>query len=347
MIDIKKHSILFTQTISEALFQLNELGQELTLFVVQDDGVLLGALTDGDIRRGLLKKRALTDTIDSIMNVNFLSLHDGTYDFKEIEKFKERQINIIPVIDDEKRIVKILNLSDIQSILPIDVVIMAGGEGMRLRPLTESVPKPLLIVGDKPILEHNIDRLITFGVQNFWLCIRYLGEQIQNYFKDGSTKGINVKYITEESPLGTIGAVNRISSFDHDNVLILNSDILTNIDYHKFYLDFVTSNADLSVVTIPYSVNIPYAVLETSNGHVLSFKEKPTYTYYSNGGIYLIRKKIFDYIPNGFFNATDLMELLIQKGYKVTSYPLRGYWLDIGKPEDYQKANEDIKHLKF
>lgn len=347
MIDIKRHSILATKTITDALVQLNDLGSELTLFVTDANEILLGTLTDGDIRRALIKNRALTDTVDKVMNTKYSHLRDGKIDFREVESIKARAISIIPVVDQKNRIVRILNLSEIQSILPLDTVIMAGGEGVRLRPLTATTPKPLLKVGDKPILEHNIDRLITFGVQNYWICIRYLGEQIQQYFKDGSSKGINIKYVTEDSPLGTIGAVSKIQSFDNDTVLIINSDILTNIDYHKFYVDFLESSSDLSVATIPYTVNIPYAVLETANGHVLSFKEKPSYTYYSNGGIYLVRKKVFEHIPSGFFNATDLMELLIAKGYKVTSYPLRGYWLDIGKHEDFIKANEDVKHLRF
>src|SRR5690606_6660231 len=126
-----------------------------------------------------------------------------------------------------------------------------------------------------------------------------------------------------------------------------NSDILTNLDFEDFFIDFLKNDADLSVVTIPYSVNVPYAVLETNNGHVVSLKEKPSYTYYSNGGIYLIKVEALNHIPSdSFFNATDLMELLIKKGKRVISYPLHGYWLDIGKPEDFTKAQEDIKHIK-
>ena len=223
---------------------------------------------------------------------------------------------------------------------------MAGGEGRRLRPLTEKTPKPLLKVGNKPILEHNIDRLIHFGIDDYWICVRYLGEQIEEYFGDGSLRNISIKYIWEEEPLGTIGAVTRITDFKHDHILVTNSDLLTNLDYEDFYLDFVKKEADLSVVTIPYSINVPYAVLETSNGHVLSFKEKPTYTYYSNGGIYLMKKSMLQYVPKGFFNATDLMEYLLKNSHRVVSYPLHGYWLDIGRTEDYARAQEDIKYLK-
>ena len=163
---------------------------------------------------------------------------------------------------------------------------MAGGRGQRLQPLTNTVPKPLLKVGDKAIMEHNLDRLALFGIDDFWISVKYLGEQIENYFGSGNQKNVKIEYVWENEPLGTIGAVSQIQNFEHDYVLITNSDLLTNIDYEQFFLDFIKQKADLAVLTIPYQVNIPYAVLEMNNGTVKSFKEKPTYTYYSNGGIY-------------------------------------------------------------
>lgn len=225
---------------------------------------------------------------------------------------------------------------------------MAGGRGERLRPLTDTVPKPLLKVGDLPIIEHNINRLVQYGIDDMWISVRYLGQQIKDYFKSGGDKGVSIQYIDEDKALGTIGAVSSAKDLKHDVVLVTNSDILTNLDYEDFYLSFVASGADLSVVTIPYDVNIPYAVLETINGHVVNFKEKPTYTYYSNGGIYLMKREVLGLIPdNTFFNATDLMDVMIKSNKKIHSYPLRGYWIDIGKHDEYTKAQEDIKHLKF
>jgi len=236
----------------------------------------------------------------------------------------------------------------IRSYLPVDAVIMAGGKGTRLRPLTKNTPKPLLKVGPKPIMEHNLDRLALYGIDDFWISVKYLGNQIEDFFGDGSKKSISLKYVWEDKPLGTIGAVSKIDDFSHDYVLLTNSDLLTNLDYEHFFLDFKKNDADLAVVTIPYQVNVPYAVLETSNGHVINFKEKPTYTYYSNGGIYLIKKTALGYLPKeGFFNATDLMEKLIEEGKKVISYPLSGYWLDIGKHEDFEKAQRDLEQIKF
>jgi NDP-sugar pyrophosphorylase family protein len=223
---------------------------------------------------------------------------------------------------------------------------MAGGRGLRLKPLTDNIPKPLLKVGEKPIIQHNIDRLASFGIDDYWISLNYLGELIESHLKTELNKNINVEYVWEKEPLGTIGAASKIDNFQHEFILVMNSDLLTNVDYEKFFLDFLEKDADLAVVTIPYQVSIPYAVLETRNGTVESFKEKPTYTYYSNGGIYLMKKKVLNLIPkNTFFNTTDLMEILIKEKCKLISYPFSGYWLDIGKHDDFEKAQFDIKNL--
>jgi NDP-sugar pyrophosphorylase family protein len=223
---------------------------------------------------------------------------------------------------------------------------MAGGRGERLKPLTDFIPKPLLKVGEKPILELNLERLAKYGIDDFWISVKYLGEQIETYFGNGENRNINIQYVWEKEPLGTIGAVSLIDNFNHDFVLVTNSDLLTNIDYEHFFLDFLSKNADFAVLTIPYQVNIPYAVLETDNSTIKSFKEKPTYTYYSNGGVYLMKKEMLKLIPqNTFYNSTDLMEELINKNYNVVSYPFPGYWLDIGKHDDFKKAQFDIKNI--
>ncbi|HMG88747.1 MAG TPA: nucleotidyltransferase family protein [Chryseolinea sp.] len=347
MIDIVSHTIHQNSTVTDALVQMDKLGQHLTLFVVDDDNRLMGTLTDGDIRRGLIKRLGLLDKVELFMFRSFSYVTKNSFTVQDVASIKEKGVLLLPVLDEDKRIIKIANLSTTQTILPLDVVVMAGGEGRRLRPLTEKTPKPLLKVGDKPIIEHNLDRLIHFGIDDYWICIRYLGEQLQQYFGNGESKNVSINFIWEDQPLGTIGAIRKIKDFKHDYILVTNSDLLTNLDYEGFFVDFMTNGADLSVATIPYSVNIPYAVLDTANGHVVSFKEKPTYTYYSNAGIYLMRKEVLEQIPDGFYNATDLMEKLIQDGRKVISYPIIGYWLDVGNPQDYAKANQDIKHLKF
>lgn len=344
----KKHLINTGTSIQQALTKMDKLGRDAILFVINDNNKMLGSVTDGDIRRGLIKGVLIDQPVDIIAQGNPRSVKKGEFDFQKIINYRNELLRIIPVLDNEGRIVNVINLAELRSFLPIDAVIMAGGKGLRLRPLTEHTPKPLLPVVGKPIIEHNIDRLISYGVNNFFISINYLGEQIENYFGNGNERGVHIKYLTEEKPLGTIGAVSQIDNFQHDIVLVTNSDILTNIDYEDFFIDFKKNDADFSVVSIPYHVNIPYAVLETNDNRVIDFKEKPTFTYYSNGGIYLIKRSILNKIPSDtLFNTTDLMELLIAEKAKVISYTLHGYWLDIGNPEDYKKAQAEFEHIKF
>jgi len=344
----KEHLILSRSTVKQALGVLNELSQDAILFVVDENNKLIGSLTDGDVRRGLLNNFNLDTFIDEIIQPNPRYIRKGQYDIQKIIEYRDEHYRLIPVLDNNDVVINVINFRFIKSYLPIDAVIMAGGRGQRLQPLTDVTPKPLLKVGDKPIMEHNLNRLAMFGIDDFWVSVKYLGEQIEAYFGAGKQKNINIEYVWENEPLGTIGAVAQIANFKHDYVLVTNSDILTNIDYEQFFLEFIKQGADLAVLTIPYQVAIPYAVLETEKGEVKSFKEKPTYTYYSNGGIYLMKKEMTHLIPqNKFYNATDLMEDLIQQNKKIISFPFSGYWLDVGKHEDFEKAQTDINNIKF
>jgi len=348
MTDYKRHLIREDATLMEGLAKLNNLASDTILFVVNKDEVLVGSLTDGDVRRGLLKGLQLDSNVRDFIAKPPRTIRKGDYTVEQIIDYRKNGLRIIPVTDQDNRITNIVNFRYHKSYLPVDAIIMAGGRGERLKPLTDTTPKPLLKVGEKPIIEHNVDRLISFGIDDMWISVRYLGEQISDYFKDGADKGAAIEYLWEDTPLGTLGAAAQIKNFNHDYVLVTNSDLLTDLNYEEFFMDFLAKDAALSVVTIPYNVEIPYAVLETDDSQIRSFKEKPTYTYYSNGGIYLMKRECLELIPKDtFYNATDLMELLISKGEKVASYPLRGYWLDIGKPEDFKKAQEDIKYINL
>ena len=348
MVNFRNHLITTGTSIREALQRLDDLASDAIVFIVDENDKLKGSLTDGDVRRGLLKGVTIDEPVKKIIQANPKFIRKGERDVHQIIQYRSQNFTIIPVIDAENKVVNVLNFRYMRSYLPIDAIIMAGGRGQRLRPLTDSTPKPLLKVGDKSIMEHNVDRLALYGIDDFWFSVSYLGNQIVDYFGDGKDRNRSIHYVWEDEPMGTIGSVSKIDNFEHEHVLLSNSDVLTNLDYEAFYLDFLKKDADFAVVTIPYNVSIPYAVLETSNGHVVDFKEKPTYTYYSNGGIYLMKRSVLDYIPkNTHFNATDLMEKLIAENKKVVSYPLVGYWLDVGKHEDFEKAQNDINAIKF
>ena len=344
-----KHIIVSSSSISDSLLRLDDLAKDAILFITDSNNKLIGSLTDGDVRRGLLKGIKIVDSVKSIIQQEFKFILKDNYDLTEIIKLRDGNYKVLPVIDSNGIIVDIVNFRLQKSYLPVDAVIMAGGRGTRLQPLTNTTPKPLLDIGNKNIMEHNVDRLNLFGINNFWFSVNYFGKQIEMFFGNGSDKNKSIEYVWEDSPLGTIGAVSKIKNFKHDYILITNSDILTNLDYESFFIDFKTKDADLSIVSIPYHVIVPYAVLEISeNEFITGFKEKPNYTYKSNGGIYLIKKSLLEFIPkNTFFNATDLIEKLISKNKKVISYTLNDYWLDIGKHEDYIKAKKDIDNIKF
>ncbi len=348
MISKNTHTINTNATIRQALEKLTALGENLTLFTINDNEVLLGVITDGDIRRGLIKGFSLDDIISNIMNTDFKYIFENELSFNVISSLKKSSVKIIPVLSEEKKIQRFINLSELKALLPIDAVIIAGGKGERLLPLTKNTPKPMLSIGKKPILEHNIDFLSQYGITQFHISVNYLKNIIKDYFKNGSNKNIQISYIEENEPLGTIGSVKLSNSYKNTDILIMNSDLLTNINLADFYNSFKESNADMSIATSSYNVNIPYAVLDVENGQVVSFKEKPTYNYFSNAGIYLIKKSLINEIPdNEFYNATDLINKLLGLKRKITTYPILGYWLDVGKHEDYSKAQEDIKHIVF
>lgn len=335
-------------SVKVALKQLDSLASDAILFLVDENNKLLGSLTDGDLRRGFIRGLDFESHLSEFIQPNPKYIQQGKYDLNEIIELRKKHFSIFPVVNPQFQIINVVNFKHQKSYLPIDAIIMAGGRGERLKPLTDHTPKPLLKIGEKPIIEHNIDRLASFGVDDIWLSVRYLGDQLVDYFGDGSSKGIRVKYVWEDQPLGTAGALGLVDDFLHDHILMMNSDLLTNIDFEDLFLYLQREDADLTVACIPYQVNVPYAVMETEGKNVKGLKEKPTYTHYSNAGIYLMKREIIELLPKqSLFNATDLIELLIAQGKKVVAYPLVGYWLDIGKHEDYIKAQQDFNQIKF
>jgi dTDP-glucose pyrophosphorylase len=349
--NLQKHVISAPKEAREALMLIQELpiNSKRTLFVVDEKGRFLGSLTDGDIRRGLLRGYEISDSTNLYVNKNCCCLNEGEIDPLKLKGFKSNGLILIPIINEAQELIDIIDLSTTKTILPISALIMAGGRGERLKPLTDSTPKPMLKVGEKPIIEHNIDRLISYGIKEVFISVNYLKEQIMDFFGDGSAKGISIKYIEESEPLGTLGCLSLIEDVSEENLLIMNSDLLTNIDFEDFYHFFVEKYADMVLASVPYRVNIPYAVLETEKQRVKSFSEKPTFTYYSNGGIYLIKTKLKSKLKKGvFYNATDLMEEVLQESdTSLIHFPILDYWLDIGKHQDFTKAQEDIKNVRM
>ena len=348
MIDISRFLIKENSTIKSALHSLSHVGHDTILFVINEKHQLKGSISDGDIRRGLLNGCGLEANLNLVSNKTAKYVKEGDYSINQIVEFRNKNITVFPVLDKNDIVVNVVNLRHKKSYLPIDVVIMAGGKGLRLKPLTDNLPKPLLKVNNKCIIDYSYDSLIDYGVENFFISVNYLGNLVEKHFNDKNNTGVKTDIIYESEPLGTVGSVSIIKAFLNDYVLITNSDILTNMNYEDFFIDFIENNADMSVVSIPYEIDIPYAVVKTKGNVVESFEEKPTYTYYSSGGIYLIKKHLLNKIPrNKFYDATDLMQALLDDDLKLINYPLKDYWIDIGKHKDFTKAQEDIGQIKL
>ena len=343
-----KYTIHKNATIKEALVALDGNTHDWqTLFVVDDAEKMVGTLTDGDIRRALIAGVELKDAVEKAMHTNFKFVREGQNDAKVLKEFREKHIFFVPVLDSEGHIVKVCNLIKYRNFLPVDAVLMAGGKGERLRPLTEKTPKPLLTVGDKAIIDHNVDRLISFGIKHVSVTVNYLGEQLENHFREPRNE-VRVNCVREPKFLGTIGSIRFVPEFYNDTVLVMNSDLFTNINYEDFYLHFKEHNADMSVAAVPYDVDIPFGILNLEGRNITGLSEKPHYGYYANAGIYLIRCSALELIPEDkMFHSTDLIEALIAAGRKVIRFPIGGTWIDIGTPQEFRRANDMVKYIQF
>jgi len=344
---MRKYIISETASVRDALVAINNIIHDgESLIVVNSKQQMVGSLTDGDIRRSLIAGAELTDLISKIMHRDFKFIKQEEYDVAHLKTFRNRRIMFIPILDEYKRVVDVVNLQKFKSKLPIDAVLMAGGKGERLRPLTENIPKPLLEVGGKCIIDYNVDRLISYGVQHVNVTVNYLGEQIEEHFAT-PRDGVQVRTFREPKFLGTIGSIKFVDTFYNDTILVMNSDLFTNIDYEDFFLHFQIHDAEMSVAAVPYNISIELGILDLDGRNIKGLIEKPKYNYYANAGIYLIKKRALAEIPEDtFFHATHLVEKLITQGKKVVRYPLNGTWIDIGTPQEYAKTKDLVKHIK-
>ena len=348
MID-KKNIISQNATILEALSALNELAPNpLILFVVDEDNKMVGSLTDGDIRRSLISGATLKSFLSVAMHKNFKYIVQNNIDNALfIRTLKKKRITLVPVLDNERHIIDAIDLQKVITRLPVDAVLMAGGKGERLIPLTLNTPKPLLKIANKPIIDYNIENLMRYGIENINVTVNYLANQIEKHFEK-PFNGRQIKCIRETKFLGTMGSLDIIKEWHNDTILLMNSDLFTNINLESFYLHFKKYNADMSVAAVPYNVNIPYGIFEIRNTREIKcIEEKPSYHYYANAGIYLFKKELLPLIPhNQFYNATDFMIKIIELGKKVIRFPIAGYWIDVGKPEDFKNVQEFARNIE-
>lgn len=349
---MKTYTISNNSSILEAYKKIDSISSmgSAVVFVIDDNLQVIGSLSDGDCRRALIRGCTLESSVIEAMYKNFTYLESGHYNIATISKIKELGIKFVPELDSEKHLVKVHDFSNGKTFIPVDAVLMAGGKGERLRPLTLDTPKPLLKVDGRPIIDYNVDNLLRCGINHINITVNYLADQIENHF-DIKSKEDNAlyAYIHEPKFLGTMGAVQFVPKWYNDTVLLMNSDLFTNIDLELFYRQFMESKADMSVACVPYDVNIPYGIFEFDEKHrVVGLTEKPSYNYYANAGIYLFKRELVDLIPKDVvFHSTDMLSMLLKKGKKVTHYSITGYWIDIGKPEDFKKVQEFARNINM
>lgn len=332
-------------SVIEALRKLNSLsGRQMTLFATDSTGRVTGTVTDGDIRRALIEGHSLDDTVSSVMHTAFISFSGQHPSIDDIREIRRRQVTLVPHLNDDGTIRRIYDFSVYHSILPIDAVVMAGGRGERLRPLTLETPKPLLPVGDRCIIDYNIEALARNGITDISVTVNYLAEQLERHFAS-PIAGVQVKCVREPRRMGTIGSLTLVEPGCNDTVLLMNSDLLTNINYEAMYMAHIGEDADLTAAVTPYVVSVPYAIFRTDGNRVLALEEKPTYNYYANAGIYMIHRRCLDLIPHdAYYDAPDFIEALIARGGTVRQFVIDGTWIDIGSPDDYRAAQELMRH---
>jgi dTDP-glucose pyrophosphorylase len=327
--------------VSEALVKINNLsGDAMTLFVVNNAGSMCGTLTDGDIRRGLIAGAALSEKIERLMRSDFLAIRSADNTLALLDKARSRGVKLLPILDAADRIERVVNLRKVRSLLPLDAVLMAGGRGERLRPLTLTTPKPLLPVGGKAIIDYNVEAFASYGITNVFATVNYLKEKLQEHFSE-PVAGVRVRCIEEPAPLGTFGSLAYVDALAHDNLIVMNSDLLTGIDFEAMFKQHINSGAAITIAAVPYTVSVPYAIMRTEGDSVKGLEEKPTFNYFANAGVYILSRNVVAKIVKGErLDAPDFIEQLIAEGAKVTYYPIDGSWTDIGSPDDYRYACE-------
>lgn len=313
--------------------------------VVDEDMYLLGTVTDGDIRRGLLKGISLNQAVDLVMNCQPISSSLEKSYRQNLNLLKEKKLRQLPIIDHSNKLVNIIFSDELNATQYKTnfVVLMAGGLGTRLRPLTEHTPKPMLNVGSKPILETIIEGFKSHGFVNFIICVNYKKEVIQNYFQDGTAFGVNIEYIEEEKRMGTAGALSLLKHKPMEPFFVMNADLLTQVNFEQLLHFHEENNSVATMCVRDYEYQIPFGVIETNGQNLVSIKEKPVHKSFVNAGIYTLNPEVLDIIPKDqFFDMPDLFKKLIDQEENTTAFPVREYWLDIGRITDYEKANAEI-----
>ena len=350
MPDLNKILVRESATIRETMACIDSGAKGIAL-VVDDQQRLVATLTDGDMRRAILAGRNLDSTVASLLEglraagrLSPITARIATSRDSLVQLMSERSVRHIPLLDDEGRVCKVAVLDDlVEAAVGTDLpaLIMAGGYGKRLMPLTADIPKPMLSVGDRPLIQRVVEQLRDAGIHRVNISTHHLADVISQHFGDGSAFGVQMEYVTEDRPLGTAGALSLLQL--REPLLVVNGDILTKLDFRALREFHAEHNADMTVAVREYTFDVPYGVIETDGSNVIAVTEKPSMKFFVNAGIYLLSPTVREYVPNNeHFDMPQLIERLVAAGRTVVSFPVWEYWLDIGSQDDFEKAQRDV-----
>lgn len=346
MFEWRIFSVKESNSLFETMRIINVTSYQFAIVVDENDH-LLGTVTDGDIRRGILRGEGLDVPISTIMNTTPITAKSNLSITKYKQLMKSKKLKQLPIVNEHNKIVDVLFIDTLQlATNKNQVVLMLGGLGTRLRPLTNDIPKPMLKVGNKPIVETIIDGFKQYGYTNFIFSVNYKKEVIQNYFQSGEAFGITIDYVEEEKRMGTAGALSLIENRPTEPFFVMNGDLLTQVNFDQLMQFHLEHDAVATMCVREYEYQVPYGVIETNGTDLTAIKEKPIQRSFVNAGIYVLSPEVFDYIPSEtFYDMPTLFEKLMELGKKTTAFPIHEYWLDIGQVDDFQRANENYKEL--
>jgi dTDP-glucose pyrophosphorylase len=346
-IRVRQLSLPCEAAVRAAMTVINN-GDPKIALVVAADGRLAGTVTDGDIRRGFLRGLTLESPITEVMFRRPLTVRRHECSPYLSDVMRERDLRAIPVVDDAGRVIDVVLFSDYLAAAPLDnpVVVMAGGEGRRLRPLTEYIPKPMLLIGGRPILETVLGNFVHQGLTDITLSVNYRANVIKDHFGDGGRYGACIRYLEELEPLGTAGALRLLPERSVQPLIVVNGDVLTTLDYRQM-LKFHTENgARITVGAQRYQQSVPFGVFQINDGRVLAVQEKPVYEHFINSGIYILDPGVLDLLPpSGAFDMPQLIDLVLGRNEPVGAFPIWEYWLDVGRMDDFQQAHRDFEQI--
>ncbi|MFJ8102433.1 nucleotidyltransferase family protein [Lysinibacillus sp. NPDC096212] len=342
----QKTLVTQNQTLLDTMKIIDDSSLQIAV-VVDREQHLLGTVTDGDIRRGILRGEGLDVPITSIMNPNPISAKAGQKHYRYKQLMKSKMLKQMPIVDETNKIVDILFSDNLELTLNKNtVILMLGGLGTRLRPLTNDTPKSMLNIGNKPILETIIEGFKQYGYTHFVFSVNYKKEVIQDYFQNGEAFDVTIEYVEESKRMGTAGALSLLENRPTKPFFVMNGDLLTQVNFDQLMQFHIEHQSMATMCVREYEYQIPYGVIETAGTDLVTIKEKPIHRSFVNAGIYVLNPEVFECIPQDeFYDMPTLFEQLIEKDKKTSAFPIREYWLDIGQKDEYERADREFTNI--